>query len=532
MNCESKLLTGHLYINNLPSNIRFMLLKGNYDLKHFDLRSLEGKRQFESLMIDDGVTLQCPLPKSDTVEKQYKEQSSYLEGAGGCRYEMLSCVYDRMSKTLDCSNRNLTGPIYIYNIPNDCEYLDLSNNQITTVGRWTTINKKKLQYVNLKNNKITYLDQSMFHGLFLTNVYVRHNPIDSIVNTNCPDGTAQEENSVMIHQEDKRRLWYNCLKCEEGCAQCTSQSDCIECKPNYFLESGDCFDIDKPKDTTPIETMEGVYYPNYEAMENYPGPYADEIHNPERIVANSGQPNDQLGYKTMGQRMLYPLKWYNAKKTLDRRPQEVFNPVDGTVSMQGGTSISSDGKNELLYPYYAHDWGSVKCNRINTINIRSLEECEHALYEYIKVCPTYHMGQGEKPRVIARSEPYASITTLDKEANNLGKLLNNITDNDEAAKHFQFGAKDYAMLRNTIRVRPEAMNNAPPGCIVRANSTSLFFQFNTNLHSTKNTDPYVSPLCIEGTMNEIGVITPSGIHGVLNNGLSCFMNAPQHINFP
>ena len=111
-------------------------------------------------------------------------------------------------------------------------------------------------------------------------------------------------------------------------------------------------------------------------------------------------------------------------------------------------------------------------------------------------------------------------------------MLNNITDNDEAAKHFQFGANDYAMLRNTIRVRPEAMNNAPPGCIVRANSTRLFFQFNTNLHSTKNTDPYVSPLCIEGTMNEIGVITPSGIHGVLNNGLSCFMNAPQHINFP
>ena len=121
---------GHLYINNLPNNIRFLLLKGNYDLKHFDLRSLEGKRQFESLMIDDGVTLQCPLPKSDTVEKEYKEQSSYLEGAGGCRYEMLSCVYDRMSKTLDCSNRNLTGPIYIYNVPNDCEYLDLSNNQV------------------------------------------------------------------------------------------------------------------------------------------------------------------------------------------------------------------------------------------------------------------------------------------------------------------------------------------------------------------------------------------------------------------
>lgn len=271
--------------------------------------------------------------------------------------------------------------------------------------------------------------------------------------------------------------------------------------------------------------MEGVYYPNYEAMENYPGPYAHKILNPDRIVANTGQPNDQLGYQTMGKRILYPLKWYNTKKTLGVRPKPLYSPVDGS-QINSNFATNNGHANELLYPYYAQDWGSYKCNRVNTINIRTLEACEHALQEYIKVCPSYHMGQGEKPRVIAQSEPYSSITTLDKEANDAGKLLSNITDNPEAARHFGIGSKDYSMLHNTIRVRPTMMNNAPPGCIVRANSTSLFFQFNTNLASTVNTDPYVSPLCIEGTMNEIGAINPLGVHGILNSGLSCFNNMP------
>merc|ERR1712146_495527 len=88
------------------------------------------------------------------------------------------------------------------------------------------------------------------------------------------------------------------------------------------------------------------------------------------------------------------------------------------------------------------------------------------------------MGRGEKPRVIAKSEPYSSLTTLGKESVNLGILLNDITDNPEASQHFGTGANQFAMRANTIRVRPEFMDDAPPGCIVRANSTSLFFRFN------------------------------------------------------
>ena len=446
VNCESKMIFGHLFLNNLPDNIRSLLLKGNYGIKSFDERSLEGKRQFESLMIDNGVVLRCPLSKSDLAEKDAKERSAYLEGAGGCRFETLSCVYDLASKTLDCANRNISGPVYIYNVPNDCEYIDLSNNQITTVGRWTTINKRSLQYIDLRNNRITELDQSMFYGLFLTNLYLTGNPIDSISGLACPEGTAQEENSVMTHQESKRKTWYNCLKCEEGCAKCTSHEDCVQCKPNYFLESGDCFDMDKPRDTTPVETMEGIYYPNYEAMENYPGPYADEIHNPERIVANSGQPNDKLGYKTMGSRTLHPLKWFNTKKTLDARPKLTYDPVNGAPVITG-TPNPNGG--DLVYPYYAHDWGSAKCNRANTVAMRSLEACEHALHEYIQVCPTYHVGQGEKPRVIAKSDPYSSVTTLGKESVNLGILLDTIMDNPEASQHFGTGANQIVMRDNT-----------------------------------------------------------------------------------
>ena len=411
MSCEARHLTGHLFINDLPQDIHALFISGNAEkLTYFDPRSLAGRAQFQQLTIDRGTRLGCmPAP-------------------AGCKYETLNCAYDAPSKSLDCSRRNLTGPVSINNVPDDCEYLDLSHNHLTTLDRLTTLGKTALQIVRLENNDITYLDQSMFHGLFLTNVYLVGNPIDH-VSRQCPPGTGQEENSVKFAQAPRVKTWYNCPACEAYCAECNSFQTCTRCKPNYFLRSGDCFPINEPRSTSPIETMGGDYYPRYEEYENYPGPYATVRETPPRILPFDKAPTDDLGYTSMGQRKLYPVKFSK---------------------------------------YLARDWGSVECAP-DTVPVDSLRGCETAYKAYIDACPTFYRGQGEHPRVIAEYDPFASLTTL---GDYNGKIDANAIGIERA------GALRQAQEQRTVRILPEPRHEGPSGCYVQANQTTLVFRFN------------------------------------------------------
>ena len=473
MNCEARQLKGHLYINDLPGDVQALFITDNPGLNFLDPRSLEGKADFTTLEIDEGVRIGCPETE-------------------GCKYSTLHCAYDDQAKTLDCSRRNLAGPIYITDVPNDCEYLDVSNNALTTLGRWTTIGKTSLQYVRLDNNNITYLDQSMFHGLFLTNVYLANNPVQ-FPTRSCPPGTGVEENSVQFAQAPRVRQWYNCPACEQGCAECSSLQTCTKCKDQYFLAGGDCFEINTPRDTSPIEEMEGLHFPNYENEENYPGrgyisasehdphdplvigtrpttPYADIIETPDYVVPFRTAPTDALNYQGMGQRTYYKVHWEQ---------------------------------------YAAHDWGAGKCQG-GTVPVASLEECEFALEQYIKTCPTYFRGQGEHVRAFADDDPYASTSTLSN--------ANGVNDANSIGVQLK-GALELGKNETTYRILPRADPNAPPNCYVKANATAMYFNYNM-VHNGNVPVPDASPLCIDLNSAYVG-----GSEARLPQ---CFMGQPHH----
>lgn len=116
----------------------------------------------------DDYQAQSSLAQS---RKQQEQQTSYLSPVKGALSEnfledIYGCPFDchcnRVAQIADCSNRNLTRVPSSF--PKDIKRIRLERNNITEIGPYSFQGLKRLQRIDLSNNKLQRIDQLAFSG--------------------------------------------------------------------------------------------------------------------------------------------------------------------------------------------------------------------------------------------------------------------------------------------------------------------------------------------------------------------------------